>query len=936
MSYTVSVHFTLFGKENIKTDFTAGAKVPEDTAPKGHTMSLYEGKVIWEEQSGETNQIGAGTPIEIDVQWLRNKFEKSGNGGTTTQLENSFTIKTNYVLKLTTIPGLNIHLDKPVFISFNRLTVGKGNTYYYEAPAEQGRTGENAAAAKLHVCEKFDFEMTAKMPGEDAVKINRSTFISPKPSLALVNDGNNNISATKDGVIWFKTDKHLGPIHLIALGVKWENGSVGVLINASVSMAGLRFNVMGLEAKVKPGSMFTAWPKFDLEGLEFDFDSDLLVIGASLLKQQVKSQTQYIGAALIDFKKSGLIIYGVGAYAKVRGHDSLFLYFGLNKALGGPAFFFVEGLSLGVGYNRHLQVKFEQVQDFPLIQLAFKDPEKVNLLDLSQQLLPYIPPALGNSFLMAGVRFNSFKIIQSFALFAFKLTGKFSVRLFGLSRLRLNKPVDQSTQIGNESSEQIVFIEIKLKGDFEPSAGFVKIDGAITSNSYIINKNIHLSGGFAFYSWWKNASDGGKAGDFVMTVGGYHPKFKPPSYYPTVPRVALDWKVSDDFQIHGELFYALTPHAIMAGWDARALYHSGNIRANFEAGMHFLIQWAPFHYDIDFYAHLHLEYHLRMHIKWVGSVNKTLNLSAGVDLHIYGPDFGANGHAYLKVKISVVHVKLSIGLHIGAAKKAPQPLKWEQFQSQLLSGKSGGSQLSAAAEQVDKNRISFQVSEGLIQQIDKPPPPPPVPPPVPVPQPIKDTCFVYPYILVLNPKAIQCEIETVAPLTAIQLHNKVTHQMQNDALYIGPMDASINKSILSITVSKRQGDGTWQETDDLKLVESGGKNGAAGHKSMPAALWAKSSTAINPKTTIIKALSKATLVLSAVPQPGQTVSISMKALEYERVSVDNPEPSTSGSFQYEALNDVLHLADFPALNTSIYQVLENEASHNLVPPLVLY
>ena len=51
---------------------------------------------------------------------------------------------------------------------------------------------------------------------------------------------------------------------------------------------------------------------------------------------------------------------------------------------------------------------------------------------------------------------------------------------------------------------------------------------------------MRLTGGFAFALWWK----GPLAGQFVLTMGGYHPDFHRDGY-PDVPRLGLVWRISD-------------------------------------------------------------------------------------------------------------------------------------------------------------------------------------------------------------------------------------------------------------------------------------------------------------------------------------------------------------------------------------------------------
>jgi hypothetical protein len=93
------------------------------------------------------------------------------------------------------------------------------------------------------------------------------------------------------------------------------------------------------------------------------------------------------------------------------------------------------------------------------------------------------------------------------------------------------------------------------------------------------------------YFWF----DGPHAGDFVITLGGYHPLFKKPAHYPTVPRLGFNWQVGSVLSLKGEMYFALCAHAIMAGGRLEASFKLGSLWTNFIAEAHFLISWKPYY-----------------------------------------------------------------------------------------------------------------------------------------------------------------------------------------------------------------------------------------------------------------------------------------------------------------------------------------------------
>ena len=60
------------------------------------------------------------------------------------------------------------------------------------------------------------------------------------------------------------------------------------------------------------------------------------------------------------------------------------------------------------------------------------------------------------------------------------------------------------------------------------------MQGQLTDNSWLLVDDVRLTGGFAYVTWFK----GPHRGEFVLTLGGYHPDFHRDGY-PVVPRLGL-------------------------------------------------------------------------------------------------------------------------------------------------------------------------------------------------------------------------------------------------------------------------------------------------------------------------------------------------------------------------------------------------------------
>jgi len=484
---------------------------------------------------------------------------------------------------------------------------------------------------------------------------------------------------------WLSLQKSFGPVHLEKVGVKYDDGQLWLLLDASMALGGLSVSLDGLGIS---SPLYPISPAFHLDGMGIAYEKDPIEIGGAFQRREVTSDgttyVEYDGAAVlqVDLKGQQLNLSAIGSYAYYKDHPSLFLYAFLGYPLGGPPFLFVEGLAAGFGYNRSLTVPdIDGIADFPLVSEAMGESDAPDTSDVAnlaasltgelEKLDDYIAPEVGEGFLAIGVKFSSFKLVDSFVLLTVELGDRFELDLLGLSDLKVPFNV--------EGVAPLAEIRMVLKASFVPADGFFGLIAALDKSSYILSKSCTLTGGFAVYTWFA----GEHGGDFVITLGGYHPDFDVPSHYPTVPRLGFNWQVDDSIVIKGESYFALCSHALMAGGMLDASYKAGKVHASFTVGADFLISWHPYHYDIDAYARISAG---------LGS----LSVDVSADLHVFGPDFGGTA----KIKIWIFHVSISFG---DQSSTYPAPMAWNAFQGSFLP---------------DANkRCGITVQSGLVRQL---------------------------------------------------------------------------------------------------------------------------------------------------------------------------------------------------------------------------
>ena len=304
------------------------------------------------------------------------------------------------------------------------------------------------------------------------------------------------------------------------------------------------------------------------------------------------------------------------------------------------------------------------------------DSDLAKLLQVQQAMKPYTRPSSGQVMLAIGVRFTTFKLLNSFALLVASFGKPLKLDLLISSRLQVpalppdSKPIPPIAQIG-----------IDLRGTWIPEEGSMMIEGRITEGSWFLDSACRLSGGAAFASWTKGKHNG----DFVMTVGGYHPKFPVPAHYPQVPRLAFNITRSP-IEIKGDAYFAMTPSALMAGGNLSATYTEDRIKAWFNCSADFLVAWEPFHYEATMQVEVGASYRTNL---------GTIRASVGARLQLWGPDLA--GIATIDLKVIKYDVKFG-----NQNKTPPKPIDATTFRQRFLPANNA-------------DLISIGVSKGLVK-----------------------------------------------------------------------------------------------------------------------------------------------------------------------------------------------------------------------------
>lgn len=512
-------------------------------------------------------------------------------------------------------------------------------------------------------------------PGGDKSPVNptfsmSAAYVQTGKFVFQLYDSNGNPS---DKVV-IPIQRALGPLQCQSLGLGWvqKDEMLSLLFDGGLYLDVLSVDLYGLTVGIPvttPGN-FSRY-NLDLDGMGLTFKSEQVELSGAFVKLRPdpkatppRKYTEYNGEVLV--KAGTFSINAIGSYAYIEeggaGYASLFIFGALNGQLGGPAFFYVTGLAAGFGYNRGLVLPDQNgVTTFPLVAAA-ADPSKLGGLPPDpakalQGMGAVVPPQRGQYWLAAGVRFTSFDLINTTALLVVEFGRELQIALLGVSWISLPPP----SAPGATPAVRYAYAELGMAVRLLPSEGVFSATAVLTSNSFLLDPACKLTGGFAFFVWFGSNEH---AGQFVLTLGGYHPDFKPPTHFPRVPRLGFNWPLPGNVTISGEAYFALTPSAVMAGAGLQIVYSAGNLRAWFKAQMDALIQWAPFHYSLDIAVSIGASYRLNLLF-----VTVTLKVELGASLSLWGPPMGGIVH------INWYIISFSVGFGADRAHR-PASLDW--------------------------------------------------------------------------------------------------------------------------------------------------------------------------------------------------------------------------------------------------------------------
>ena len=168
------------------------------------------------------------------------------------------------------------------------------------------------------------------------------------------------------------------------------------------------------------------------------------------------------------------------------------------------------------------------------------------------------------------------------------------VRIIVLGRLQVLLP---------EQSHPLVQIRMDALGVLDLSAETVSLDATLYDSRIL---QFTLTGDMALRAGW------GRQPQFVLAIGGFHPRFAPPPGLPALKRLALQLADGDSLQLRCQAYLAVTSNTVQFG--ARVDLHAAGGGFSFDGMLGFdaILQLAPLAFAVDVGAALALRYHGRL------------------------------------------------------------------------------------------------------------------------------------------------------------------------------------------------------------------------------------------------------------------------------------------------------------------------------------
>jgi hypothetical protein len=472
----------------------------------------------------------------------------------------------------------------------------------------------------------------------------------------------------------------IGPLEIAALliDIREESFAIGLDLGFELGPIAVAAYELGLRIHFDDGAVEPF-----LHGLGLSMDTSVVKLAGFFAAVESNGVTDYVGGAVVSV--AGYFeLSAIGGYTQIQnGPASLFIFASLVAPLGGPPWFFITGVAGGFGFNRSLPAP-GLLLDHPFLKVMRGEISvgTGNAAEDLKALSVHFAAMAGQHWIAAGIQFTAFGFIYGKVVIAIAFGNRFSIQILGMASFGI---------------EPICYFEIGIEVTADEEKFIMR--ARLSPNSYVVHPDIFsLQGDFALCAWYKEPHKG----DFLFSIGGYHPLFAKPEHYPELIRVGCKAVVYNFVHISVEVFFCCTPQALMAGAKASLWAEFAGIEAGLDVYVDVLMKWDPFF----------LRARLGVHVWFVFFGRHEI----GVDLDIWTPEFGG----IATIDLALVEFDIEFGASLDAP---PPPPLFEFIGKQLgVPAKSWNGGARTAAFSTETEAGLFRI-EFLTGRPGKEPPP---------------------------------------------------------------------------------------------------------------------------------------------------------------------------------------------------------------------
>ncbi|MBB6328664.1 hypothetical protein FHS59_004320 [Algoriphagus iocasae] len=437
---------------------------------------------------------------------------------------------------------------------------------------------------------------------------------------------NNGASGADLGLAFSGANITLGPVSASVEGLGIEAKLTKPTFSNGVPQGNSNFGVVNIDIKFLPPT-----------GLGVSLDTPVFTGGGYLFFD--KDKGEYAGAIELSFMN----LFAVSAIGIINskmpdgkpGTSVLFIVsveFGTGIALGFG--FFISGLGGILGIHRTIQVERlrDGVRSGTIQNILFPKDIIANINKILTDIKEVFPVKRDQFVLgpMAAITWGVPTILRVDLGIAIEFANPVRFGILGVLRVILP-----------DENAALIKIQVAFLGMIDFEKGMLSFDASLFDSKVL---TFGLEGDMILRISW------GAKPDFVLSVGGFHPRFDPPTHLqiPTMKRLTLKI-LSGNPRLTLTCYFAVTSNTVQFGAGIDFYFGVAGFKVVGEFGFDVLFQFSPFLFIADARARLAVK------------AGSTTLLSLSLEFTLQGPTpWRAKGTAKFKILFFSVKVKFDV------------------------------------------------------------------------------------------------------------------------------------------------------------------------------------------------------------------------------------------------------------------------------------